>query len=286
MRQPFAGTQLNRPPFSAMRGLCAFVLCVQLLLLAGCGSLPGPYLPGRSDVVAGFDTRVYPGDETMSVWREASPYTWVGYYLTAPCYTGTTWQGERAGLESMGWGIAAIFVGEQDWASMQASDSTVAEQGASCTTRNLNPERGRRDAAMADSVMAAEGFAPGTPVFIDVERMERVSVAMESYLHSWFAGMLELGRYTPALYAHERNATPLYEAARRAFADAGRSDAPILWVARSGGFSLDSRPDDSGILSASIWQGAFDIEETWAERTLVIDANVALTSIPGIVSGR
>lgn len=286
MRQQFDGRPLDRQPLNGMRPLCVLALCAQLPMLAGCASLPGPLLPGRSDVVAGFDTRAYPGDETMSAWREASPYAWVGYYLTAPCYTGTTWQGERAGLESMGWGTAAIFVGEQDWSSIQAADSTVAEQGARCTTQNLDPEHGRRDAAEADSVMAAEGFPPGTPVFIDVERMERVSVAMESYLHAWFAGMLELGHYTPALYAHERNATPLFEAARRAFADAGRSDAPILWVARSGGFALDRRPEDSGILSASIWQGLFDVEQTWAERTLVIDANVALTSIPGIVPGR
>ncbi len=98
--------------------------------------------------------------------------------------------------------------------------------------------------------------------------------------------MLDRGRYTPALYTHERNATPLFEIARTAFAEAGRSDAPILWVARSGGFTVSRRPSDSGILSASIWQGLFDVQETWGGVTLVIDANVALTGVPGIAPSR
>ena len=169
---------------------------------------------------------------------------------------------------------------------MQAADSSVAEQGARCTTRNLTSERGTRDAAAADSAMEAEGFLPGTPVFLDVERMERVSTAMEAYVRAWFTEMLARGRYTPALYTHERNATPLYEIARTAFSEAGRSDAPILWVARSGGFTVTSHPADSGILSASIWQGLFDTEETFGGVTLVIDANVALTSVLGIAPAR
>lgn len=257
--------------------------------LLGCASggltLPAPQPVPASDVIAGFDTREYPGDAAMRTWRAESPYRWVGYYLPAPCYTGRSWIGRRAALDDMGWGMAVLFVGEQDWAAMNmAADSTVAVQGAQCTSSNVTAERGATDAATADSTMSAEGFAPGTPVYLDVERMEQVSPAMEAYVRAWFDSMLARGRYLPALYAHERNATILYGAARAAFDAAGRTDDPILWVARSAEFDVTMRPEHSGILSASIWQGRFNARETWGDTTLLIDANVARVATPGLLA--
>jgi len=256
---------------------------VLLTLAAACGGVVhGPEVPGA--VLPGFDTRTYPGDAAMQTWLQESPYRWVGYYLQAPCYTGTSWVGTRERIATIGWGIAPLFVGEQDWSAIQPGDTTVAEQGARCTTQNLTPEQGAAHAVAADSTMHAEGFPPGTPVFLDVERMERVSRAMEEYVDAWFREMLALGRYTPALYAHERNVTPLFERARAAFATAGRSDQPFLWVARSGDFDITRRPTDSGILSASIWQGRFDIDETWGGVELRIDANVGSAAVPGLMT--
>lgn len=269
------------------------VLLPAVIVFAGpaaCASgglpLPGPDV--GTGVVAGFDTRDYPGDDVMRTWLDASPYRWVGYYLPAPCYTGTTWRGRRDTLEAMGWGIAVLFVGEQDWAELQpaAADSIVAVEGAQCTRSNVTPERGALDAAAADSAMRAEGFAPGTPVYLDVERMEDVSPAMEAYVRAWFDGMLEIGRYVPALYAHERNVTILYDVAREAFDAAGRSDEPILWVAANADFDVMMRPESSGILTASIWQGRFDARETWGGVTLRIDANVARAGTPGLLPAR
>lgn len=258
---------------------------VLLTLSAACsGAVHGPEAPGG--VLPGFDTRTYPGDAAMQTWLRESPYRWVGYYLPAPCYTGVSWVGTRERIATIGWGIAPLFVGEQDWSAIQPGDTTVAEQGARCTTQNLTIEQGVAHAIAADSIMQAEGFPPGTPVFLDVERMERVSRAMEEYVNSWFTEMLARGRYTPALYAHERNVTPLFERARVAFAEAGRSDQPFLWVARSGDFDIARRPMDSGILSASIWQGRFDIDETWGGVTLRIDANVGSAAVPGLMLRR
>ncbi len=69
--------------------------------------------PGRH---MGFDTYAYPGDEIMNAWRhESVPYEWVGYYLPAPCHSGTTWMGKRERLANMGWGMAVIYVGQQTW---------------------------------------------------------------------------------------------------------------------------------------------------------------------------
>ncbi|HEU5210844.1 MAG TPA: glycoside hydrolase domain-containing protein [Longimicrobiales bacterium] len=268
-----------------MRPFRAAALLLMAHGLAACASTGhGPSAPGG--VLPGFDTRTYPGDAAMRTWLDASPYRWVGYYLPAPCYTGTSWVGTRERIASIGWGVAPLFVGEQDWSAIQPGDTTVAEQGARCTTQNLTPAQGAADAVAADSVMDAEGFPPGTPVFLDVERMERVSRAMEEYVHAWFTEMLARGRYTPSLYAHERNVTPLFERARAAFAAAGRSDEPFLWVARAGALDVGSRPADSGILSAAIWQGRFDVDETWGDVTLRVDANVASVAVPGIMPYR
>jgi hypothetical protein len=73
----------------------------------------------------GFDTGIYPGDETMRVWRVAAPYKWVGYYLPAPCHKDDSWSGKRAALTEMGWGLAVIYVGQQTWSGVPAKHSTV-----------------------------------------------------------------------------------------------------------------------------------------------------------------
>jgi hypothetical protein len=73
----------------------------------------------------GFDTGIYPGDETMRVWRATAPYKWVGYYLPAPCHKDDSWSGKRAELTNMGWGLAVIYVGQQTWSGVPAKHSTV-----------------------------------------------------------------------------------------------------------------------------------------------------------------
>jgi len=40
----------------------------------------------------GFDTFAYPGDDAMHAWATADkPYRWVGYYLSAPCHSDSSW---------------------------------------------------------------------------------------------------------------------------------------------------------------------------------------------------
>ena len=115
------------------------------LLLAGglvsCGEAPSVSPGSAVDAVAGvvetvassitgkghlgFDTGIYPGDETMRVWRATAPYKWVGYYLPAPCHKDDSWAGKRTHLTDMGWGLAVIYVGQQTWSGVPAKHSTV-----------------------------------------------------------------------------------------------------------------------------------------------------------------
>lgn len=255
-------------------------------LVVGCAS-GGPPVPGASPAISvpGFDLRDFPGEAAMRTWRSASPYRWVGFYLPAPCYTGSSWMGRRALLEDMGWGVAVLFVGEQDWAAMSgpATMGAVPDTAAAeprCTRTNLGPERGRIDGTAAAAAARTEGFPPGTAIYLDVERVDRVSPELAAYVTAWFDQVLDDGDYEPALYAHTRNVSALRLVASEVFRRAGLDGEPRLWVAGPGDFDLEAPPTRSGVDGAEIWQGRFDVDETWGGVTLRIDANVARSSSP------
>lgn len=251
-------------------------------VLAGCATTMGAGgMPARG--VPGFDTRDYPGDAAMRAWFDASPYRWVGYYLPAPCYTGTTWTGRRAALRGMGWGFALLFVGEQDWSAMRAAPGdtvATAEPGARCVTANLTAEQGAAHAGEAEAAAAADRFPAGAIIFLDVERVERVTPELDGYVRSWFGTLLERGRYLPGLYAHDVNVSALYAILEEEHARHGQTGRAPLWVAQQPGFNVLRAPAESGYPVASVWQGRFDTPETWDGITINIDVNVADSADP------
>ena len=284
-----------------------------LLLAAACatGSVAAPPAPGapaspasppppRPASPAGFDTYYYPGDVAMRAWRTASPYAWVGYYLPAPCHREASWQGRRATLADMGWEIAVLFVGQQTWEGQAqvapaapppgadtvrvAGDSAAVPAGPpaapACAPSQLTAARGAADGADAAARAAAEGFAARTTIFLDVERMERVPAAMEQYVRAWVRAVAADGRYRAGLYAHARNVAALHDLVRAELAAAGAPATVPVWVASSAGFDLVKRPEEVGHPFATVWQGAFDLTETWNGVTLRVDANVAATPSP------
>ena len=266
------------------------ILAATLALGACSSSGPGtptvgpgaPPTPGEPAVVyrgvPGFDTRDYPGDGVMARWREHSPYRWVGYYLPAPCYTGTSWVGRRSTLDRMGWGMAVLYVGEQDWRAMGAPPAmtdSAATEDPRCASANLTAENGRAHGADAVAAAAREGFPPGTTIHLDVERVDDVSPELAAYVGAWIGALLDGGQYLPGLYAHERNAGALMDVAAAEYARRSRIGEPRLWVASAAGFDVRAAPAESGVPQADVWQGAFDRDERWGEVTLRIDVNVA-----------
>jgi hypothetical protein len=160
--------------------------------LAGCGGEPSPTAPvvtppATVTVFPGFDTSVYPGDAALSAWRyPSSPYYWTGYYLPAPCHRDVTWTNKYSTLHGMGWGIAAIYVGQQDWTQIPqslvgrgASESRATESGALelavCSASLLSAEQGTSEAADAVSRLKSDGFPDGSIVFLDVEFVTSVT---------------------------------------------------------------------------------------------------------------
>jgi hypothetical protein len=256
-------------------------------VLAGCaGSRPAERPPERPAVLTypGFDIWRYPGDAAMQAWREASPYRWVGYYLPAPCHRDSSWAGRREALDRMGWGVAVLYVGQQVFEGEPPPDSTAATPVV-CSRTLLTEAQGRRDAADAVARMAAEGFAPGTVVFLNVERSETLPAEMGAYYRAWTAGVLADGRYRPGTYAHRLNADALFALALAAYRAAGRADTPPFWVAGSGDFALDRAPEDVGARYARAWQGLFDTPRTWGGVTLTVDENVSRSPSPSAPEG-
>src|SRR5947207_280185 len=179
----------------------------------------------------GFDTFAYPGDDAMHAWLSADKYRWVGYYLPAPCHNDDSWEGKRDRLSQMGWGMAVIYVGQQTWGRTPGQKIAItryvtkrvkqtvrtrsgkrvvryvnkrvpvkvlisprASAGSSCSSHLVSATRGVRDASDAVARTAAEGFAKGTVIFLDIERMDFVPKAMRDYYKAWTQRVLDDGR--------------------------------------------------------------------------------------------
>jgi len=260
----------------------------------------------------GFDTFSYPGDDAMHAWLTADkPYRWVGYYLSAPCHTDSSWEGKRETLSNMGWGMAVIYVGQQTWGRTPGQKIAVtryvtkrvrqiktrngkrvvryvnkrvpvrvlvsprASRGSSCSTQFVSASRGTADANDAIAKTAAEGFGRGTVIFLDIERMDAVPRAMRDYYRAWTLRVLDDGRFRPAYYAHSFNANLIYSDVKQVLAGAGISADPPFWIASGRGFSIDKAPAEVGHAFAQVWQGILDVVETHNGVRLPIDVNVA-----------
>jgi hypothetical protein len=265
----------------------------------------------------GFDTYAYPGDETMLAWRDESvPFEWVGFYLPAPCHKDASWTGKRDKLMTMGWGLAVIYVGQQTWGSVPGAKRVVtkyvtkyqtrtvkvkgrrvrkrvavkvpvrtvveprARRGSSCDVQLVSAAQGTKDADDAVARTAAEGFEPGTVIFLDVERMENVPSRMRDYYKAWTARVLQDGRFRPGYYTHSHNAEMIYADVSQVFDAAGSKEEPKFWVAGGKGFSEEKNPTDVGHAFANVWQGLLDVVQTHNGIRLPIDVNISHVPSP------
>jgi nucleotide-binding universal stress UspA family protein len=272
-------------------------LALLLALAAGCagGTATVPPRPVTQSF-PGFDIGMYPGDVTMRAWlRPNSPYYWVGYYLPAPCHRDASWAGKRNALAAMGWGIGVLYVGQQTWDArpdpVVASDTTrpaddtlraaaAAQRNIICSRTLLSAAQGTAEADDAIAKAEADGFARGTHIFLDIERMTTIPQPMRDYYRAWVSRVLADGRFRPAIYSHQRNAAELYADVRAVFDAAGVREEPSFWISSPTTFSLTGSPADVGFRFARVWQGALDTPQTWNGVTLRVDVNVADSPSP------
>ena len=240
----------------------------------------------------GFDTHTYPGDAKMRAWKDAknAPYSWVGLYLpAAPCHKGTSWAGKRQTLQQMGWGIAVVYVGQQTWGRTPrqltpAQMATHRRRGTTCNADFVAADRGTQEGVDAIRKTAAEGFAKGTVIFLDIERMETIPTRMRDYYRAWVATVLKDGSYRPGIYVHKHNAEQVYRDVKALFLAAGVQEEPRFWVASARDFSPEKDPKDVGHEFAGMWQGVIDVVREVANVALPIDINVSSWPSPSDVT--
>ena len=235
----------------------------------------------------GFDTHTYPGDKTMRAWIDApgAPYRWVGYYLPSPCHKDRSWTGTRQKLDDMGWGMAAIYVGQQTWGRTPkpltpAREAALVKSGATCNADLLSAGRGAADGTDAIAVTAGEGFEAHSVVFLDIERMEKMPDAMRAYYRAWARTLLTDGRYLPGVYVHAHNAQVVHDDLQAEFTAAGVTEEPRIWVATGTGFDEGKAPQDVGFAFAGVWQGMIDVGRAVANIRLPVDINVSTWTSP------
>jgi hypothetical protein len=235
----------------------------------------------------GFDTHTYPGDNTMAAWKAApgAPYKWVGYYLPSPCHKDRSWSGKRETLVEMGWGLAVVYVGQQTWGRTPRRLSATrlaahAKRGTTCNADFVNAGRGLVDADDAIRTTEKEGFPPGSIVFLDIERMEKMPAAMRDYYRAWSQRLLADGRYRPGVYVHAHNAETVYRDLKAEFTRAGLAEEPRVWVASGRGYEEGKAPQDVGFAFAGVWQGMIDVARTVADIKLPLDVNVSAWESP------
>ena len=228
----------------------------------------------------GFDTNIYPGDRTMAIWAHDGTYDWVGYYLPAPCHRDDSWSGKRDTLLAMGWGLAVVYVGQQVWKT-----SKKPKRGATCSNSFISEGRGIAEGRDAISKVIAEGFPHGTVIFLDIERMDRITPAMKDYYKAWTRAVLEDGRYRAGYYTHADNAQEIYSDVKSVFVAVKDTTEPPFWIAgRTKIFDTDKRPTDVGHAFAEVWQGLLDVTRTHRGIRLPIDINVSGSRSPSEVN--
>ena len=244
-----------------------------------------PPRPGTAS--PGFDKRDFPGLSRMQTWWSTSPFEWVGYYLPSPCYAGVAWTGNRQQLIDQGWGLALLYVGLQAPRAQAAGATTstipdsasAAATATRCATNTLSAQQGREDGDDAVNIAAADGFAEGTTIFLDVERTATYTEPLDAYVRAWVGRVLER-RFTPGIYGHRINAEALFSSQRAMYRSAGDQRDPPFWISNSQGFDLAKTPAESGFPFATVWQNPSDGNQTYGGVTFRIDTNVATRKNP------
>lgn len=195
---------------------------------------------------AGFDRADCPPLATMAALRAQTNLVWCGYYLRAPSQPASTWRGKRAALVAQGWGLAPIYVGQQ-----------VTGPGSHVVTA----AQGQIDGAEACADLAAEGFPPGSWVYLDLEEGPPLTDARKAYIKTWYpavtAGGYQAGVYCSFLFAAAVAALLpnariwVYHVQTVSAHDVGGVLFPVPYVSLSGypGATIWQR-DDSALLMA------------------------------------
>lgn len=191
---------------------------------------------------AGMDTSIYPGDEVMAHLRENTNLVWTGFYLgPAPSHPGVSWMNKRSVLVHQGWGLAPLYVGQQE--NGPGSHHATGPQGTA-------------DGVDAIALARKAEFPIGSVLFLDIETGGPLSANLRAYLVNW-CSEVSAGGYVPGAYLSHTTANSAREAV----------PGLKLWVfrVRTADTHADKDPPfrseppaASGVEDAVAWQWALD----------------------------
>jgi hypothetical protein len=125
----------------------------------------------------GFDRNYYPGNSNLKTLRQTFSYT--GYWLNnPPGEKMNTWRGQRAAVESAGFGFLVLFNGR-----------LYAELKSVANAKKL----GQSDAQAASAAARREGFPTRTIIFLDQEQGGRMLPEQKAYIYAWVDGIVAAG---------------------------------------------------------------------------------------------
>lgn len=157
---------------------------------------------------AGIDRSEYPGDAMMQQLWSSTNLTWTGFYLApAPSHPNKSWMTRYAFLRNIGWGIAPIYVGQQQ------------PEPNSPGSHNVNAAQGFIDAADAVMLATNAGIPLGSVLYLDIETGGPIQPGLADYYRSWTQGVIT-GGFRPGLYCSYLLAKQFYNMDRR----------PVFWT--------------------------------------------------------
>jgi len=246
---------VSKPSSSILACLSLFLgaISVSALSFSSALSIAPPDARARSSgshAYLGFDRNVYPGDEALPILRKT--FSFASYWLSPPSGEKTnTWLGKRELLRSQSFGFLVLYRGRD-------SREFKNEAGAIA--------KGNEDAKNAAAAAKAEGFGPGTIVFLDIEEGGRLPAAYHAYLRAWYDELTKAGLH-PGVYC---SGISVKEDARVTITTAENihdNEAPrdfAFWIYNdvcppSPGCAFPEKPPQpsaSGIGNAAVWQFA------------------------------
>jgi len=212
-----------------------------------------------------MDISIYPGDVVMDHLIETTNLEWCGFYLgPAPSHPDPSWMGQRARLVKTGWGLAPIYVGQQDPGGPGSHALTAAQ--------------GRLDGDQASSLAKAAGFPIGSVVYLDIEAPAPLTQATSEYLVQWVEVVTAL-EYRAGVYCSHHIVAAL----------AALDLDLVFWIykiseADNGGikpqpFKDDDPPTIAGINTTG-WQWTQNCTIVTLNGNLTVDLDTAATSDP------
>lgn len=146
---------------------------------------------------AGMDISIYPGDSFMRYFQNVTNIVWTCAYLSAPGHPNSKWTLGAGLAQTIGFGIAPTYFGQQD-------------PLLGYPHHDLQLTTGVTDGLQAVQQAAAMGLKDHSVIYLDWETgndIANISGGI-SYCLAWFVVVAEAG-FRPSVYAHGRSSMAL-----------------------------------------------------------------------------